>query len=71
MKILAFLLALAPIAAFAQEAPLPANIQAMQQTIVKLTGESLQWQTEAIRLQAENADLKKQLSAAQEHVAKP
>ncbi len=45
-----------PTCAMAQT--LPANVQALQQTILKLTGESLDWQTKAIELQRENDELK-------------
>ncbi len=39
----------------------PPNVQALQQTVLKLTGEALDWQTRAIALQQENEELKKQL----------
>lgn len=50
--------------ALAEEMP-PPNIQAMYQTIGKLTNEAINWQAQAIALKAENDELKKQLSDAQ------
>lgn len=71
MRILLALLALAfASAAYADEPALPPNIQAMQQTIIKLTGESLQWQTQALALKAENEELKKQIDLKNQPKAK-
>jgi len=46
-------------------APLPPEVEACQQVILKLTGEQLQWQTQAITLQRHIADLDKQLASAE------
>ena len=59
-------LLLAPAVAVAQPAPppMPPQTQAMQQTILELTGQKLDWQTQAIALQRLVDDLQKQLAAA-------
>ncbi len=64
--ILAALLFL-PISAVAQQPPpreLAPEEQACQQRLLQLTGDALQWQTEAIRYQRQVADLSKQLADA-------
>ncbi len=60
-------LLLLPISAVAQQPPsreLAPEEQACQQRVVQLTGDALQWQTEAIRYQRQAADLSKQLADA-------
>lgn len=57
-------LATLPVFAFGQEKPLPPAVQALQQTVLKLTGEAIDWQARAIELQGSVADLQKQLADA-------
>lgn len=71
MRWVALLGALVPAVAMAQPAPPPPAMQALQQTVIKLTGESLEWQAKAIELQARVADLEKQLADAKKEPAKP
>ncbi len=62
-------LLLLPISAVAQQPPsheLAPEEQACQQRVVQLTGDALQWQTEAVRLQRQVADLNKQLAEARQ-----
>jgi len=66
MKRIAFLAGLFPLTALAQQPPpLPPQVEACQQTILKLTGEQLQWQTQAITLQRHVDDLNKQVASAE------
>jgi len=67
MKRIAFLAGLLPFAAMAQQQPPPLapNVEACQQTILKLTGEQLQWQTQAITLQRHVDDLNKQVASTE------
>jgi len=67
--VLAALLLAAP--AVAAEPQLQPGEQAMQQMIMELTGEKLQWQTQAIALQRQVDDLTKQLSAAKAPAPEP
>ena len=70
-KIILFVMAaLFPAFALAAETqpPLPPQVEACQQTILKLTGEQLQWQTQAISLQRHIDDLNKQIASTE---AKP
>lgn len=58
---------LLPTAAAAQQPgqqPLPPQVQALQQTVVELTGQKLDWQAHAIELQRQVDELTKQLEAA-------
>jgi hypothetical protein len=71
---LAAALLLVPVAAVAQQAPQQAPtpvVQALQQTVIKLTGEELEWQARAIGDEAEIADLKKQVAAAKPATPEP
>lgn len=71
---LAAALLLVPVAAVAQMAPQQAPtpvVQALQQTVIKLTGEELEWQARAIGDEAEIADLKKQIAAAKPTAPEP
>lgn len=62
---IAVALLIIPVAAMSQQPQAqPPNVQALQQTVIKLTGESLDWQTQAITLQAQVADLQKQIADA-------
>ena len=65
MRRVAFLAALWPSLAFAQVPPqLSPTDEAMQQRIIQLTGDALNWQAQAITAQRQVADLQKQLDAA-------
>jgi hypothetical protein len=64
LAVIPFLL-LPSLALAQQTAPLPPEVEACQQTILKLTGEQLQWQTQTITLQRHVADLNKQLASTE------
>jgi hypothetical protein len=64
MKRLALVLIAFPIVAVAQvPQPTPSD-EAMQQRIIQLTGESLNWQIRALTAERQVSDLQKQLDAA-------
>lgn len=53
-----------PIVAHAQVPQVAPADEAMQQRIIQLTGDALNWQAQAITAQRQVADLQKQLEAA-------
>lgn len=65
---LGIIVAATPVVAWAQTAQppqqIPPQVQALQQRVIQLTGESLDWQTQAITLQHRVDDLTKQLTEA-------
>jgi hypothetical protein len=54
----------------APQEPMSPQIQALQQTVIKLTGEALDWQTRAIELQRQVDDLTRQLTEAKKTAVK-
>ena len=60
----AALIVLPVIAMAADTQPQTPQVQALQQTVIKLTGENLDWQAQAIALKAQVEDLTKKLDAA-------
>ncbi len=59
------LMLMIPVAAIAQQPPTqPPEIQALQESILQLTSEKLQWHAQAIALQRQVADLQRQLTEA-------
>lgn len=66
MRRISALVGLLPSLALAQQpALLSPQVQACQQTILQLTGDKLEWQTQAIALQRHIDDLNKQLASVE------
>lgn len=71
-KLLCLGLLALPLPAFGQQTPptLPPSTEALQQAVLKLTGEAIGWHTQTITLQRENDDLKKRIAEMEAEVKK-